>query len=155
MSTTQRLRKWHFLMLGGILILFSYYLWYWNWRFFGIPSNPLPEHYMTIASFIVGVFILGVFVYRLTKRQVTIMLIGLTVVILLAALSTLWVFRTYPGIFEFIQPADLTDVDQAYLVNWRAFFLEPPIYATHAGLLLLWVETLVMYLIRKPADQPA
>jgi hypothetical protein len=154
MSDIPKLRKWHFLFLGSALILLSALLWYWNWRHLGIPSPLRAEHLMTAVSLIVGFFILGVFVYRLNRVQVTIMLVGAVIVNLLAALTTLWIFRAYPAFFELIRPMELTAYDPAYIADWRDYFLTPAVYGLHIGLLLLWAESLVMFLIRKPTDQP-
>jgi len=154
MAFTQKLRKWHFLFLGSSLILLSGYLWYWNWRRLGIPQPLRPEHYMTLASFVVGLFVLGIFVVRLTRRQVTIMLVGLILVNLVAALGTLWIYRTYPLFFDLLRPAELADYDPEYINNWRTLFMTPALYLMHGGLLLLWIESLVMFFVRKPTDQP-
>jgi hypothetical protein len=154
MPATQKLRKWHFLMLGATLILLSAYLWYWNWRALGIPKPLQPEHLMTITSFVVGLFVMCVFIYRLSRRQLTIMLIGEVIVNLLASLATLWIFRTYPKIFDWLCPMELADASAAYLADWRQYFLTPALYAIHIGLLLLFIMSLVMFLVRKPTDQP-
>ena len=42
----------------------------------------------------------------------------------------------------------------AYLADWKASFLTPALYVIHGGLLVLWVACLVMFLVRKPEDQP-
>lgn len=154
MQVTQKLRKWHFLLLGGALILLSIYLWYWNWRSLGIPVPLRPEHCITLASYAVGIFVLGLFVVRLTRRQVTIMLVGMVMVNLLAALGTLWIFHTYPAFFSLIRPTDLAAYDPAYVQDWRTYFLTPALYIFHGGMLLLWAECLVMYFVRKPGDRP-
>lgn len=150
----KKLRKWHFLLLGGSLVLLSAYLWYWNWRTLGIPSPLRPEHYLTTVCFLVGIGVLGVFIYRLTRRQVTIMLVMMVIVNLLAALITLWINRTFPTIFNLLCPRDYLVEDAAYLSSWRQFFLTPALYMLHGGLLVLWLTTLVMFLVRKPGDQP-
>lgn len=154
LPVTQKLRKWHFLLLSGSLILLSLYLWYWNWRALGLPIPLQPEHCITLVTYLVGVFVLGLFVYRLTRRQVTIMLVGMVVVNLLAALGTLWISRTYPAFFELLQPASLGDVGPTYAADWRDAFLTPALYLIHGGLLLIWAECLVMYFVRKPGDRP-
>jgi len=154
MATTQKLRKWHFLFLGFSLILVSAILWYWSWRHLGIPSPLRPEHFTTIASFILGVFVLGVFVYRLNRKQVLIMLIGMVIVNLLASLVTLWAYRSFPTIFEILCPMSLSEANPEYLSEWRSYFLTPAVYASHIGLLILWIESLVMFLIRTPYDRP-
>ena len=154
LTVTKKLRKWHFLLLASSLILLSVYLWYWNWRCLGIPGPLQPEHCITLMTYVVGVFVLGLFVYRLTRRQVTIMLVGMVVVNLFAALGTLLIFRTYPALFELIRPASLADVGGVYEADWRNFFLVPALYFIHGGLLLIWVECLVMFFVRTPEDQP-
>ena len=154
MAVPKKLRKWHFLLLAGSLILLSVYLWYWNWRHLGLPVPLRPEHFVTILTYLVGVFVLGSFVVRLTRRQVTIMLVGLVVVNLLAALGTLWIFRTYPAFFTLVRPTGLGGYDPAYVADWRNYFLTPAMYLIHGGLLLIWAESLVMFFVRKPDDQP-
>ena len=154
MPKTQRLRKWHFLLLGGSLILLSLYLWYWNWRSLGIPAPLKPEHFLTIVTYIVGVLVLGIFIYRLNRRQVTIMLLGMVVVNLLAALVSLWAFRSFPTIFDWLCPLDITQASTEYLADWRRYFLTPAVYMIHGGLLLLWITSLVMFLVRNPTDDP-
>jgi len=154
MPTPQKLRKWHFLFLGGVLILLAFFLWYWNWRLIGLPNPIQPEHFITIVSFIVGLLILCVFIYRLTRRQVTIMLVGMVVVNLVAALVTEWIFTTYPALFSLMRPIGIEAYDPVYVQNWRDWFLTPAVYANHIGLLILWVMSLVMFLVRKPTDQP-
>lgn len=151
---TKKLRKWHFLMLGGSLILLSIYLWYWNWRALGLPEPLRAEHGITILTFVVGLFVLGLFVYRLTRQQVSIMLVGMVVVNLLAALGSLWIFRTYPAFFSLIRPAELEAYDPVYVEDWRKYFLTPALYLIHGGMLLIWAETLVMFFVRKPNDRP-
>lgn len=155
MPDPQKLRKWHFLVLGIALVLVAVFLWYWDWRSLGIPKPLRPEHCITIASFAVGFFILGLFVYRLTRKQVMVMLIGLILVNLITALGSLWIYRTYPAFFNFIRPAaELKAYDPDYVNNWRVYFLAPAMSALQIGLLMLWAESLVMFFIRKPADQP-
>ncbi len=151
---TKKLRKWHFLLLGGSLMLLSLYLWYWNWRSLGLPTVLRPEHGITFLTFLVGLFVLGLFVYRLTRRQVLIMLVGMVAANLLAALGTLWIFRTYPAIFNLINPAHLQSYTPAYVADWRATFLTPALYLIHGGMLLIWAESLVMFFLRKPSDRP-
>ncbi len=82
------------------------------------------------------------------------MLVGMVIVNLLAALGTLWAYRSFPTIFDILCPLDVSEATDAYLRDWKAYFLTPAIYAAHGGLLLLWIENLVMFLIRKPADDP-
>ena len=154
MATKRRLRKWHFLLLGTSLVLIGLFLWYWNWRRLGIPSPIQPEHFITIVTYVTGVFVLGVFIYRLNRKQVTIMLVGMVIVNLLAALGTLWAYRTYPRIFDLLCPLEVSEASESYLMDWKDLFLTPVLYAAHAGLLLLWIESLVMFLIRKPTDTP-
>lgn len=154
MPITQKLRKWHFLLLGSTLVLLSGYLWYWNWRVQGLPSSLRPEHYLIIVCFVVGIFVLGAFVYRLTRQQVTIMLLYMILVNLVAALVTLWIYRSYPDIFNILCPQEFNNFDAAYLAEWREVFLAPALYLLHGGLLLVWVASLVMFLVRKPGDQP-
>jgi len=154
MPKPQKLRKWHFLFLGGVLILLAFFLWYWNWREIGLPNPLQPEHFITIFSFVVGLFILCVFVFRLTRRQLTIMLVGTVLVNLAAALITSWIYRTYPGLFVLMRPIGLEAYDPVYVQNWRDCFLTPAVYLSHVGLLILWLMSLVMFFVRKPGDQP-
>jgi exosortase/archaeosortase len=154
MPSNIKLRKWHFLALGGTLILLSAYLWYWNWRSLGIPAPLRPEHYLTIASYVVGVLVLVAFVFRLNKQQATIMLVGMVVVNLVAALVSLWIFRNYTTVFDWLCPMDLSQATPAYLADWKQYFLTPALYIIHGGLLLVWVVTLVIFIVRNPADQP-
>ena len=154
MAVTKKLRKWHFLLLGGSLMLLSVYLWYWNWRSLGLPTPLQPEHYLTLVTYLVGLFVLGLFVYRLTRRQVAIMLVGMVVVNLLTALSTLWIFRNYPAFFSLLRPMDMGAYDPAYVDDWRDYFLTPALYLIHGGMLLIWAESLVMFFVRKPSDRP-
>lgn len=151
---TRKLRKWHFLLLGSVLVLLSGYLWYWNWRSLGIPEPLRPEHFITITCFIVGIVVLGAFVYRLTRRQVTIMLLLMILANLIAALVSLWIGRTFPAIFTLLCPRDYLVADTEYISTWRATFLTPAQTMLHGGLLVIWVFSLVMFLIRKPGDQP-
>ena len=154
MPINQKLRKWHFLFLGGVLIFLAFYLWYWNWLTIGIPDPLQPEHWITIFSFIVGLFVLGVFIYLLTRRQVTIMLVWMILVNLLAALGTFWMFRTYPAFFGLLRPVSMGAYDPNYVILWRDSFLAPMLYLIHGGLLVLWLMALVMFLVRKPTDAP-
>ncbi len=151
---TRKLRKWHFLLLGSSLVLLSAFLWYWNWRKLGILFPLQPEHFITLTTYIVGVIVLAIFIYRLNKQQVTIMLVGMIAVNFLAALLTAWILRTYPTFFELVCPFELSAYDPEYVSNWRDFFLTPALYAMHVGLLLLWVMSLIMFLIRKPGQEP-
>jgi len=153
-SLARKLRKWHFLLLGSTLVLLSAFLWYWNWRRLGIPDPLRPEHLITLATYVMGIIVLGVFIYRLTRQQVTIMLVGMIVVNLLAALLTTWIMRSYPIFFELVCPYDLSAYDPEFVSNWREFLLTPALYSLHIGLILLWVVSLVMFLIRKPGEQP-
>ena len=154
MAITRRFRKWHFLLLGASLVLVAAFLWYWNWRRMGIPLPLRPEHFITILSYLMGLFVLGVFIYRLNRRQVTIMLIGIIIADLLVTLGTLWAYRTFPAIFDIVCPLDIADASAVYLSDWKTYFLTPALYAIHAGLLLLWVETLLMFLVHQPSDDP-
>lgn len=154
MSVIRKLRKWHFLLLGGTLILVAAFLWYWDWRNLGIPKPLRAEHFITMASYLLGCIVLGIFIFRLTRRQVSIMLVGMILVNLLAALGSSWIYRTYPDFFEFLRPMGIEEYDPEYVSNWRDFFLTPGVYALHVSLLLLWVESLVMFLVRKPTDRP-
>lgn len=149
-----KLRKWHFLFLGSVLVLLGAFLWYWNWRAIGLPRPLRPEHYLTLVSYVVGILILGVFIFRLTKAQVTVMLVWLIIVNLIAALVTAWIYRTYPYFFEVMRPIDTGVYEPVYVDDWRRYFLTPIVYAIHTGLLLLWMESLVMFLMRKPGDEP-
>jgi len=151
---TRKFRKWHFLLLGSVLVLVSAFLWYWNWRWLGIPTPLRPEHFITIVSFFTGIFVLGVFIYRLDKKQVTIMLLYMVMVNMLVALVTLRIYRTFPAIFEILCPLDPSEASPDYLRDWKDFFLTPALYAIHAGLLFLWLDSLVIFLLRKPTDHP-
>ncbi len=154
MAVIHKLRKWHFLLLGSVLIALAAFLWYWDWRSLGLPSPLQAEHAITIAVFVLGVIVLGLFIYRLNRRQVLIMLVGMVLVNLLGVLASLWIFRTYPTFFEILRPMGIEAYDPGYVSNWRDYFLTPAVYALHGSLLLLWVESLVMFLIRKPGDDP-
>ena len=151
---TINLRKWHFLFLGSALVLLAWFLWYWNWRAIGLPVPLQPEHYLTIAAYVVGVFVLCVFIFRLTKAQVTITLVWLILVNLILALVTAWIIRDARAFFDAMRPVELSEYDPAYIANWGRFFLMPMIYAAHSGLLLLLIESLVMFFIRKPDQEP-
>ena len=154
MAVPNRLRKWHFLLLGMALILIACFLWYWDWRSLGIPSPLQAEHFITILAFALGFIVLGIFVIRLTRRQVTIMLVGVTVVNLATVLISTSIFRNYPVFFDFFHEAPGGTFSAEYVTQWTDCFLSPVIYAFHAGFLLLWLESLVMYFFRKPTDQP-
>jgi hypothetical protein len=154
MPATPKLRKWHFLLLGTALILIAYYLWYWDWRHLGLPVPIRAEHYITVFTYFVGFLVLGIFIYRLTRKQLTIMLIGLTIVNVLAALGSVLLFRNYPAAFTLLQHAAVADADAVVIAQWRDCFMRPALYATHIGLMLLWVENLVMFFVRNPTDQP-
>jgi len=154
MPTIQKLYKWQFLLLGSLLVSLSAYLWYWGWRLRGIPSSPNPESYLVLAAYILGIFVLGLFVYRLNLRQVTIMLVGMVLVNLLAALLTVWISQNLPAYYNQIRPKSLMDAAPQYIRDWWENFMKPALYLIHGGLLLLWAESLVMFLIRKPGDEP-
>jgi hypothetical protein len=154
MPVIQKLRKWHFLLLGGTLILVAAFLWYWDWRTLGIPSPLRAEHFITILTYALGVIVLGIFVIRLSRKQVTIMLVGLVVVNLLAALVTVWIYRTYPALFELLRHKAIETYDPAYVADWENFFVAPALVSMHVALLALWLESLVMFLVRKPTDNP-
>ena len=154
MPVIQKLRKWHFLLLGGSLILIAAFLWYWDWRSLGIPSPLRAEHFITIICFALGIFVLGLFIIRLTRKQVTIMLVMMIVATLGVVLGTLWIYRTYPTFFELIRHKTIEDYEPAYVAEWQQYFLNPALYAINISLILLWVESVVMYFIRKPTDQP-
>ena len=154
MPVIQKLRKWHFLLLGGTLILISAFLWYWDWRHLGIPTPLRAEHCITILCFFIGIFVLGLFIFRLTRKQVTIMLVMMIVATLGAVLGTLWIHRTYPALFELLRHKAIEDYEPTYVVEWQQYFLNPALYAINISLILLWVESVVMYFIRKPSDQP-
>lgn len=149
-----KLRKWHFLFLGSALILLAAFQWYWNWRTIGLPQPLRPEHYMNLVTYVVGMGILGVFVYRLRKSQLTIFLVGLIIVILISALVTVWIYRTYPLFFELLRPMDIAEYDPVYVADWGRCFLTPVVYAVHIGLLVLFLESLVMFLVRQPGHEP-
>ena len=154
MAATQRLRKWHFLLLGGALILHSAYLWCWEWRILGLPAPLQPEHFIVIVSFVLGFVILGIFVLRLTRQQLVIMLAGLVAVNLLTALVSVGILRNYTAFFEWFRTAELADAAAPYIDRWKAAFLIPPLFALQAGLLLLFVENLIVFIVRKPSDNP-
>lgn len=149
-----KLRKWHFLFLGSALVWLAAFLWYWDWRFIGLPVPLRPEHYLALFSFVVGILILGLFIYRLTKNQVAVMLVWLIIVNLIAALLTAWIYRSYPYFFEVMRPIDIAVYDPGYVQDWQRYFLTPVLIAMHTGLLLLWVQSLVMFVVRKPGDEP-
>jgi len=154
MAVGRKLRKWHFLFLGGALIFVAAFLWYWDWRSLGLPVPLRAEHIITITAFVLGIIVLGLFIYRLNRRQVLIMLLGMVLVNMLGVLASVWIFRTYPAFFELLRPAGIEEYDPSYVTNWRDYFLTPAVYALHVSLLLLWVESLVMFLVRKPTDHP-
>jgi hypothetical protein len=151
---TVKLRKWHFLFLGTSLVLLGAFLWYWNWRAIGLPNPLRPEHYVALVSYVVGMVVLGLFIFRLTKDQVTVMLVWLIIVNVLAALVTAWIYRTYPYFFEVMRPLDIYVDGPTYVDAWQRYFLAPVVYALHTGLLLLWTESLVMFLVRRPGEEP-
>ena len=151
---TVKFRKWHFLFLGTSLVLLAAFLWYWNWRVIGLPNPLRAEHYVVLASYVVGMVVLGLFIFRLTKDQVTVMLVWLIIVNLVAALVTAWIYRSYPYFFEVMRPIDRSVYNPTYVDDWLRYFLAPVIYAVHTGLLLLWAESLIMFLVRKPGDEP-
>lgn len=150
---TIQLRKWHFLFVGVLMIFLSAFLWYWNWRTIGLPNPLKPEHYLNLAVYLVGILILGMFIYRLRKSQVRIMLVGMIVVNVIAALVTVWINRTYPAIFELMAPFEIS-VDPVYIADWGRCFLRPALWSIHIGLLVLWIESLIMYQIREPGHEP-
>jgi hypothetical protein len=154
MAAVRKLRKWHFLLLGAGLILISAFLWYWDWRSLGIPSPLRAEHFITLVTFVVGFIVLGIFVVRLNRRQVLIMLIFMVIVNLIAALASLWINRTWPAFFELLRHPTIDAYDPRYIDLWHVYFLRPALIALHAGFLLLWIETLIMFLVRKPTDNP-
>ena len=154
MPAIEKLRKWHFLLLGAMLILVSAFLWYWDWRSLGIPSPLRAEHYITILTYVLGVVVLGVFVYRLNRKQLTVMLVGMIVVNLLAVLMTTWIYRTYPALFELLRHKSIETYDPAYVAEWETCFIAPALFSMHAGLVALLIESLVMFLVRKPTDDP-
>lgn len=153
-SKSIKLRKWHFLFVGSLMVFLSAFLWYWNWRTIDLPRPLRPEHYLTLAVYVVGMVVLGLFVFRLTKAQVTVFLVWLIIVNLVMALVTAWIYRSYPYFFEALRPIDIVDYDPAYVVDWGRYFLTPVVYAVHIGMMLLFAESLVMFLIRKPGDDP-
>lgn len=154
MPVIQKLRKWHFLLLGGTLILISAFLWYWDWRSLGIPSPLRAEHCITILCFFLGIFVLGLFIFRLTRKQVTIMLVMMIVATVASVLATLWIGWTYPAFFELVRHKGIEGYDPAYVTEWQEYFLDPALYAINISMVLLWVESVVMYFVRKPTDQP-
>lgn len=154
MPEIQKVRKVYFLLLGSVLILVAGFLWYWDWRHLGLPSPLRAEHLITILCFIVGFFVLGLFVFRLTRRQLTIMLIMMIVANVAVALASQWIFRTYPAFFELVRHKTIEGYDPVYVEEWQRCFLNPAIYAVQIGLAALWVESLAMYFVRKPTDQP-
>lgn len=151
---TFKMRKWHFLFLGCALVFLAVLLWYWSWRTIGLPIPLQPEHYLALTSYVLGIVILGLFIYRLTKNQVTIMLLCLILMNMLGALVTSWIHRNYQEFFALLWPTGIQVTDPAYIADWRQFFLMPAVYSVHAGLLLLWAESLVMFLVRRPTDEP-
>ena len=154
MPVIQKLRKWHFLLLGGTLILVAAFLWYWDWVSLGIPYPLRAEHFITIFTYLLGVVVLGAFILRLNRKQVTIMLIGMVVVNLLAVLVTTWIYRTYPAFFELLRHKSIDVYDPVYAEEWENYFILPALVSMHIGLLVLWLESLVMFLVRKPTDNP-
>ena len=154
MPVIQKLRKWHFLLLGGTLILVAAFLWYWDWISLGIPSPLRAEHFITILTYVLGVFVLGIFVVRLSRKQVTVMLIGMVAVNLLAVLVTTWIYRTYPLFFELLRHKSIDVYDPLYVEEWENCFIMPALVSMHIGLLVLWGGSLVMFLVRKPTDNP-
>jgi hypothetical protein len=151
---TVKFRKWHFLFLGSVLVLLAALLWYWNWRVIGFPNPLRPEHFMSMASYVVGMVVFSLFIFRLRKDQLTVMLVWLIIVNLVAALVTAWIYRTYPDFFEVIRPLDIQVYDSTYVADWQRYFLTPVVYAVHSGLLLLWAESLIMFLLRNPGEEP-
>lgn len=154
MPMIQKFRKWHFLLLGVALFLTSAFLWYWDWRHLGIPSPLRAEHCITILCFFLSVFVLGLFIYRLNRKQVTIMLVMMIVATLASILGTLWIYRTYPALFELLRHKAIEDYKPSYVTEWQQCFLNPALYAINIAMVLLWVESVVMYFVRKPTDEP-
>ncbi len=150
----EKFRKWHFLLLGAALFLTSAFLWYWDWRHLGIPSPLRVEHCITVVCFFLGVFVLGLFIYRLNRKQVTIMLVMMIVATMASVLGTLWIYRTYPVLFELLRQKVIEDYEPAYVAEWQQYFLNPVLYAINIAMVLLWVESVVMYFVRKPTDEP-
>ncbi len=154
MPMIEQFRKRHFLLLGAALFLTSAFLWYWDWRHLGIPSPLRAEHYITILCFFLGVFVLGLFIYCLNRKQVTIMLVIMIVATLASILGTLWIYRTYPAFFELLRHKAIEDYEPVYVAEWQQCFLNPALYAINIAMILLWVESVVMYFVRKPTDEP-
>ncbi len=154
MPAIEKPRKWQFLLLGAMLILVSAFLWYWDWRSLGLPSPLRVEHYITILTYVLGVVVLAVFVYRLNRKQLTVMLVGMIVVNLLAVLMTTWIYRTYPALFELLRHKSIETYDPTYVAEWETCFIAPALFSMHAGLVALLIESLVMFLVRKPTDNP-
>jgi len=142
------------LVIGRRIDPDSAFLWYWDWRRLGIPSPLRAEHCITIICFVLGIFVLGLFIFRLTRKQVTIMLVMMIVVTLLAILGSIWIFHSYPAFFELIRHKTIDEYDPAYIAEWQQYFLNPALYAINIGLVLLWAESVVMYFVRKPTDEP-
>ena len=82
------------------------------------------------------------------------MLLGLIVVNLLMALGATWIYQTYPAFFELLRTKSLETYDPTYVEQWGLLFLTPALIALQSGMILLWIEALVMFLIRKPTDNP-
>ena len=78
------------------------------------------------------------------------MLVMMIVATLGAVLGTLWIYRTYPALFELLRHKAIEDYEPAYVVEWQQYFLNPALYAINIAMVLLWVESVVMYFIRKP-----
>lgn len=143
-------QNWHFILLGFLLVFLSAFLWYGNWQHAGMPDRIRPENYLTIVAFIVGFFILGIAIFWMAPNQVVTALIVLIMLNLLVALVIGVIFQNCPSFYHLLSPADSQMESPETISAWADCFLVPLCYALQAGLLLLWLETMVLYMVRGP-----
>jgi hypothetical protein len=150
MPKSPHAQNWHFLLLGFLLIFLSAFLWYGNWQSTGLSDGIHPENYLTIVSFIVGFFILGIAIFWMAPNKVVNALIVLIMLNLLVALGIGLIFQNCPTIYHLLRPAESQVESPEMIGAWADCFLVPFFYALQAGLILLWLETMVLYMVRGP-----
>ncbi len=150
MPKSPHAQNWHFVLLGFLLIFLSAFLWYGNWQSTGLSDRIHPENYLTIASFVVGFFILGIAIFWMTPNQVVNAVIVLILLNLLLALFIGVIFWNCPTIYQLLRPGESQMESRESISTWADCFLVPFFYALQAGTLLLWLETMVLYMVRSP-----